>query len=216
MSNEDGAPIVHRRGLMLVLSSPSGAGKTTLSRQLLGNDSHISLSISCTTRDKRPGETDGVDYHFIDTPTFRGMIDRGEFLEHARVFDHYYGTPSPPVEQALGAGRDMLFDIDWQGARQVREARGADVVSVFILPPSMQELRARLERRAEDSAATIVQRLDNAKREIERWRLYDYVVVNDDLQRAYRQVVAILAAERARGARVEAGIEDFVATLLAG
>ena len=135
MSNDE-APLIHRRGLMLVLSSPSGAGKTTLSRQLLDNDKQIQLSVSATTRARRPSEKDGVDYSFVDTATFSGMIDRGEFLEHARVFDHYYGTPRGPVEAALKAGRDVLFDIDWQGTQQLREKARADVVSVFILPPS--------------------------------------------------------------------------------
>ena len=131
MSNDAEAPSIQRRGLMLVLSSPSGAGKTTLSRQLLTNDSQIQLSVSCTTREKRPGEKEGVDYTFIDTPTFRGMIERGEFLEHARVFDHYYGTPAAPVEAALDAGRDMLFDIDWQGTQQLKGKGSADVVTVL-------------------------------------------------------------------------------------
>jgi len=140
MSNDAEAPSIQRRGLMLVLSSPSGAGKTTLSRQLLENDSHIQLSVSCTTREKRPGETDGVDYKFIDTASFRGMIERNEFLEHARVFDHYYGTPGAPVEAALNAGRDMLFDIDWQGTQQLKEKGREDLVTVFILPPSTRDL----------------------------------------------------------------------------
>src|SRR6185503_8167219 len=140
MSNEAEAPAIQRRGLMLVLSSPSGAGKTTLSRQLLENDAHIQLSVSCTTRARRPGEREGVDYTFIDTGTFRSMIERGDFLEHARVFDHYYGTPRAPVEEALMTGRDMLFDIDWQGTQQLKEKGRADLVTVFILPPSTRDL----------------------------------------------------------------------------
>ena len=159
MSNEADAPAIQRRGLMLVLSSPSGAGKTTLSRQLLENDSHIQLSVSCTTRAKRPGEKDGVDYKFIDTPSFRGMIERGEFLEHARVFDHYYGTPKAPVEAALQGGRDVLFDIDWQGTQQLKEKGRDDLVTVFILPPSTRDLEKRLLTRAQDPKDVVAQRM---------------------------------------------------------
>ena len=206
---------MRRRGMILILSSPSGAGKTTLTRMLLQDKAlDLTLSISVTTRARRSSEVDGVHYQFIDRHHYDQMKSGGDLLEAAEVHGNGYGTPRRPVEEALRRGRDMLFDIDWQGAKQVREALGADVVSVFILPPSMQELRLRLERRAEDSAATIEQRLDNSKREIERWRLYDYVVVNDDLQHAYRQVTSILTAERARGLRVAEGIEGFVAELL--
>jgi guanylate kinase len=215
MSNEDGAPIVHRRGLMLVLSSPSGAGKTTLSRQLLGNDSHISLSISCTTRDKRPGETDGVDYHFIDTPTFRGMIDRGEFLEHARVFDHYYGTPSPPVEDALSAGRDMLFDIDWQGTQQLKEKGRDDLVTVFILPPSTRDLERRLISRAQDSHEVVARRMSKAADEMSHWAEYDYAIINKDIGTSLNQLKAILTAERLKRERL-LGLSDFVKALREG
>jgi guanylate kinase len=208
---------MRRRGMILILSSPSGAGKTTLTRMLLQDKAlDLTLSISVTTRARRSSEVDGVHYQFTDRRQYDVMKAGGDLLEAAEVHGNGYGTPRRPVEDVLAQGRDMLFDIDWQGARQVREALGADVVSVFILPPSMAELRARLERRAEDSAATIAARLENAKREIERWRLYDYVVVNDDLQSAYRQVTAILTAERARSARVAEGIEGFVAELLAG
>jgi guanylate kinase len=208
---------MRRRGMILILSSPSGAGKTTLTRMLLQDKAlDLTLSISVTTRQRRSSEVDGVHYLFIDRHQYDLLKAGGDLLEAAEVHGNGYGTPRRPVEEALAQGRDMLFDIDWQGARQVKEALGADVVSVFILPPSMTELRARLERRAEDSTATIGQRLENAKREIERWRLYDYVVINEDLQRAYRQVVAILDAERARGARVAEGVEGFVAGLLAG
>ena len=206
-----------RRGMILILSSPSGAGKTTLTRMLLQDKAlDLTLSISVTTRPRRSSEVDGVHYHFIDRHQYELMKTGGDLLEAADVHGNGYGTPRRPVEEVLRQGRDMLFDIDWQGARQVREVLGGDVVSVFVLPPSMAELRARLERRAEDSAATIASRLDNAKREIERWRLYDYVVVNDDLQGAYRQVTAILAAERARCARVAEGVERFVSELLSG
>jgi guanylate kinase len=208
---------MRRRGMILILSSPSGAGKTTLTRMLLQDKAlDLTLSISVTTRARRSSEVDGVHYHFIDRHQYDLLKGGGDLLEAAEVHGNGYGTPRRPVEETLALGRDMLFDIDWQGARQVKEALGVDVVSVFILPPSMTELRARLERRAEDSTATIGQRLENAKREIERWRLYDYVVINDDLQRAYRQVVAILDAERTRGVRVSDGVEGFVAGLLAG
>ena len=205
-----------RRGMILILSSPSGAGKTTLTRMLL-QDKHLdlTLSISVTTRTRRSSEADGIHYHFITRSQYDRMKAAGDLLEAADVHGNGYGTPRAPVDAVLAQGRDMLFDIDWQGARQVREALGPDVVSVFLLPPSMRELRGRLERRAEDSAATIGQRLENAKREIERWRLYDYVVINDDLQRAYGQVVAIFDAKRARCARVAQGVEGFVAKLLA-
>ena len=204
---------VLRRGLMLVLSSPSGAGKTTLSRLLLEHDPEIELSISATTRPKRPAERDGVDYRFVDHAAFRAMIDRDELLEYAQVFENYYGTPRGPVEKTLSSGRDMLFDIDWQGAQQLREKIRGDIVSVFILPPSMSELKARLQRRAEDSAATIATRLANARNEIEHWREYDYVVVNRDLDRAFAEVRAIVAAERLRRDR-NPGLFEFVSGLL--
>jgi guanylate kinase len=215
MSNESDAPPVLRRGLMLVLSSPSGAGKTTLSRQLLDNDSHISLSISCTTRDKRPGEVDGVDYHFIDTPTFRGMIDRGEFLEHARVFDHYYGTPSPPVEAALSTGRDMLFDIDWQGTQQLKEKGRDDLVTVFILPPSTRDLERRLISRAQDSPEVVARRMSKAADEMSHWAEYDYSIINKDIATSNAQLKSILTAERLKRER-QLGLSDFVKALREG
>lgn len=196
MSNDADAPPIQRRGLMLVLSSPSGAGKTTLSRQLLENDSHIQLSVSCTTRGKRPGETDGVDYNFIDAATFRSMIDRGEFLEHARVFDHYYGTPSPPVEAALSSGRDMLFDIDWQGTQQLKEKGRDDLVTVFILPPSTRDLERRLISRAQDSAEVVARRMAKAADEMSHWAEYDYAIINRDIATSLMQLKAILTAER--------------------
>jgi guanylate kinase len=208
---------MRRRGLILILSSPSGAGKTTLTRMLLQDKSlDLTLSVSVTTRARRSSEADGIHYHFISQREFDAMRLAGDLLESAEVHGHRYGTPRTPVEAVLAQGRDMLFDIDWQGAQQVREALGGDVVSIFILPPSMAELRARLDRRAEDSAATIAARLDNARREIERWRQYDYVIVNDDLQRAYNQVVSIIVAERLREPRVAAGVEEFVKGLLEG
>jgi len=207
---------IGRRGLIIILSSPSGAGKTTLTRMLLQDKAlDLTLSVSVTTRARRSSEADGIHYHFIDARRFDAMRASGELLESAEVHSHRYGTPRAPVEAVLSVGGDMLFDIDWQGAQQVRQALGNDVVSIFILPPSMQELRARLDRRAEDPAATIDARLDNARREIERWRQYDYVLINDDLQRAYEQVVAIIKAERLRQPRVAAGVEEFVKRLLA-
>jgi len=212
----NGRPM-RRRGMIVILSSPSGAGKTTLTRMLLQDkDLDLTLSISVTTRARRASEADGVHYHFISRHQFEVAKAAGDLLESAEVHGNGYGTPRAPVEARLAEGRDMLLDIDWQGAEQMRAALGPDVVRVFILPPSMAELRARLDRRAEDSAATIDKRLENAKREIERWREYDYVVVNDDLQRAYRQVVAIVAAERTRCARVAAGVEGLVERLLKG
>ncbi|MGD0763014.1 MAG: guanylate kinase [Roseiarcus sp.] len=213
----NGADTMRRRGMILILSSPSGAGKTTLTRMALQDKSlDLTLSISVTTRARRSSEADGVHYHFISRHQFDVAKAAGDLLESAEVHGNCYGTPRAPVEAMLAGGRDMLLDIDWQGAEQVRAALGADVVSIFILPPSMAELRARLDRRAEDSAATIDKRLANAKREIERWRQYDYVVVNDDLQRAYTQVVAIIGAERTRCARVAAGVEGLVERLLQG
>ncbi len=204
-----------RRGLLLILSSPSGAGKTTLTRMLLQDKTlDLTLSISVTTRERRSSEADGIHYHFISQKRFEDMRAARELLESASVHSHGYGTPRAPVEAVIAQGRDMLFDIDWQGASQVRAALGADVVSIFVLPPSMRELRARLERRAEDSSTTIRARLDNARREIERWSQYDYVIVNEDLQKAYAEITAIIDAERHRCARVAPGVEAFVKALL--
>jgi guanylate kinase len=206
-----------RRGMILILSSPSGAGKTTLTRLLMQDKAlDLTLSVSVTTRAKRSSEVDGIHYRFIDLREFERMKTDGDLLEWAEVHGNGYGTPREPVEEVLAEGRDMLFDVDWQGARQMRERLGDDVVSIFVLPPSMRELRARLERRAEDSSATIDQRLESARHQIERWRGYQYVIVNDDLQRAYRDVVAIVTAERLRAARVDAGIEGFVESLVRG
>jgi guanylate kinase len=215
MSNEATAPSIQRRGLMLVLSSPSGAGKTTLSRQLLENDSQIQLSVSCTTRDKRSGEKDGVDYKFIDTPTFRGMIDRGDFLEHARVFDHYYGTPRPPVETALSAGRDMLFDIDWQGTQQLKEKARDDLVTVFILPPSTRELERRLITRAQDPPDVVARRMAKAADEMSHWAEYEYAIINRDIATSLTQLKAILTAERLKRER-QFGLSGFVKALRDG
>ena len=206
-----------RRGMILILSSPSGAGKTTLTRMLMQDrDLDLTLSVSVTTRARRSSEVDGIHYRFIDRREFDRMKEGGDLLEWAEVHGNCYGTPLAPVEAVLAEGRDMLFDVDWQGAKQLRERLGEDVVSIFVLPPSMRELRARLERRAEDSAATIDERLDNARHEIERWRNYRYVIVNNDLQRAYDDVRAIVRAERLRVSRVAAGIEPFVEGLARG
>jgi guanylate kinase len=203
-----------RRGMILILSSPSGAGKTTLTRMLMQDKAlDLTLSVSVTTRPRRSSEVDGIHYRFIDRREFDRMKEGGDLLESAEVHGNGYGTPRAPVEKVLAEGRDMLFDVDWQGARQMRERLGDDVVSIFVLPPSMRELRARLERRAEDSSATIEERIDNARHEIERWRAYEYVIVNDDLQRAYEDLRAIVRAERLKVRRVAAGIEPFVERL---
>jgi len=215
MSNDAEVPTIQRRGLMLVLSSPSGAGKTTLSRQLLENDAHIQLSVSCTTRARRPSERDGVDYKFIDTATFRDMIDRGAFLEHARVFDHYYGTPSAPVEAALSGGRDMLFDIDWQGTQQLKEKGRDDLVTVFILPPSTRDLEKRLITRAQDSPDIVARRMAKAADEMSHWAEYDYTVINRDIATSLIQLKSILTAERLKRER-QVGLSDFVKALREG
>jgi guanylate kinase len=208
---------IPRRGLMLILSSPSGAGKTTLTRMLVQDKAlDLSLSVSVTTRARRSSEMDGVHYRFITRPQFDAMRAAGELLESAEVHGNGYGTPRAPVEAVLAQGRDMLFDIDYQGTAQVRAKAPADAVTIFILPPSMKELRARLLRRAEDAREVIDRRLENARNEIQRWTSYDYVIVNDDLESSYAQVVAILTAERLRRERVSDGIGAFVKTLLAG
>jgi guanylate kinase len=199
---------------MFVLSSPSGAGKTTLSRLLLEADRNVELSVSVTTRPKRRGETDGRDYHFIDLARFTAMVKSGELLEWAEVFDHRYGTPRRPVERALRAGRDVLFDIDWQGTQQLREKARDDLVSVFILPPSVQELERRLKRRAQDSHTIIGSRMAKAADEMSHWPEYDYVIVNRDIDLAFAEVCAILAAERLKRER-QAGLSDFVRALQA-
>jgi len=205
-----------RRGLMMILSSPSGAGKTTLTRMLLQDKGlDLTLSVSATTRPRRSSEVDGIHYHFLPPAEFERMRAADEFLEYARVHDNFYGTPRGLVDRVLSQGKDMLFDIDYQGTMQVRQKAPDDVVTIFILPPTMKELRARLERRAEDPAEVIDRRLENARNEIQRWATYDYVIVNDDLQRSYRQVLAILTAERLKRARAQQAIGAFVAGLLA-
>jgi guanylate kinase len=203
-----------RRGLLLILSSPSGAGKSTLTRNLVREDRGIRLSISVTTRQRRPSEIDGVHYIFLpQLAEFEEMRDRNDLLEWAEVHGNFYGTPRKPVEQALARGEDMMFDIDWQGTRQIVEKMRTDVVSVFVLPPSIAELRARLERRAEDSAEVIARRLRNAREEIAQWESYDYVLINDDLDRTFGQLKAILAAERLRRER-QTDLGPFVSGLL--
>ena len=214
-STPGGAGPLKRRGLMLILSSPSGAGKTTLTRLLLQKkDCDLTLSVSVTTRPRRSSEADGIHYHFIAPERFEAMRERGELLEWAEVHGNHYGTPRDLVEAVVASGRDVLFDIDYQGTQQVRGKAPADVVTIFILPPSIRELRARLERRAEDGAEVIARRLLAARNEIARWTLYDYVLVNDDLQRTFGDVLNILAAERLKRSRAEAGVADFVAGLL--
>jgi guanylate kinase len=205
---------VERRGLMFVLSSPSGAGKTTLSRLLLRADRRIELSVSVTTRLKRPGEVDGRDYHFIDRRRFDAMVKKGELLEWAEVFGNCYGTPRRPVVAALRAGRDVLFDIDWQGTQQLHEKARDDLVSVFILPPTVRELERRLKRRAQDSKSVIGARMAKAAGEMSHWPEYDYVIVNRDKAEAFAEVRAILAAERLKRER-QIGLSDFVRALQA-
>jgi len=204
---------IARRGIMLVVSSPSGAGKTTLTRNLLEQEENVSLSVSVTTREKRLSEIDGVHYQFISRRRFEAMRDSDELLEWAEVHGNFYGTPREPVEKALAEGRDMLFDIDWQGTRQLYAKMRADVVSVFVLPPSATELKSRLERRAEDSGETIKRRLRNAAQEIPHWNEYDYVLVNRDLGRSFARLRAILTAERLKRVQ-KPDIEKFVSGLL--
>ena len=205
---------IARRGLMLVLSSPSGAGKTTLSRKLLETDPGVELSVSVTTRKQRSGEIDGRDYHFIDAARFDAMVKGGELLEWAQVFGHRYGTPRAPVEAALTNGHDVLFDIDWQGTQQLREKADHDLVSIFVLPPSMADLERRLRRRAQDPDEVIRARMATAIDEMSHWAEYDYVVINTDVDRAFREVHTILAAERLKRER-QTGLSDFVRRLQA-
>ena len=201
-----------RRGVLFVLSSPSGAGKSTISRMLLESDATLQMSVSVTTRPMRPGERDGVDYHFVDLPHFKDMVGDGEFLEWAHVFGHRYGTPAKPVDDILASGSDVLFDIDWQGAQQLHQLAGGDVVRVFILPPSMEELERRLRARATDSDAVIDARMSRAASEIAHWDGYDYVLVNDDAVKCFEQVRTILQAERLKRSR-QTGLIGFVRKL---
>ncbi len=203
---------IARRGLMLVLSSPSGAGKTTLSRQLLKDDDDITLSVSVTTRKPRPSEVDGKDYIFISKDQYDQMVAHDELLEHAKVFDHFYGTPRKAVEAALEAGRDVLFDIDWQGTQQLMQNAKQDIVRVFVLPPSRGELEDRLKRRAEDPPEVVAGRMARASDEMSHWAEYDYVIVNDDFDHAYEQLRSILKTERLKRPR-QTGLSDFVSKL---
>ena len=204
---------IARRGLMLVISSPSGAGKSTIARHLLDNVDNFRLSVSVTTRARRPSEIEGVHYRFVSVREFERLRDSDSLLEWAEVHGNFYGPPREAVEDAMAAGQDMLFDIDWQGAQQLQEKKPADVVSIFILPPSMTELQSRLHRRAEDTEEVIQTRLANSRSEIEHWREYDYVVVNDDLNRAVTALKSIVEAERLRRDR-RPGLFDFVTRLL--
>ena len=206
-------PTMIRRGLMLVLSSPSGAGKSTICRHLLDSDRNLRISVSATTRAKRGSEIDGVHYHFTSERHFHAMRERGDLLEWAEVHSNFYGTPRDPVEEALSKGSDVLFDIDWQGTLQLKKAARKDVVSIFILPPSMAELKSRLVRRAEDAEDVIAKRLENAKIEISHWDEYDYVIVNDDLEKAFKAVTSIVEAERHKRERV-IGARTFVDEML--
>ncbi len=212
MAETRSIPTIKRRGLMLVLSSPSGAGKTTLSKALLKSDQEISLSISYTTRKPRPSEVDGRDYYFVTEDKFQAMVEAGAFLEHATVFGNRYGTPGAVVEKLLASGKDVLFDVDWQGTQQLRRNAPDDLASIFILPPSIATLESRLTTRAEDSADVVAERMRRARDEISHWREYDYVVVNRDVEVCLSQITSILVAERLRRER-RVGLEDFVTGL---
>lgn len=209
MSNEK----IKKRGLLLVLSSPSGAGKSTLSRSLLEKDDNISMSVSMTTREPRPGEVDGVHYNFTSQVEFDALVAADGFLEYATVFENSYGTPAEPVEAALRNGKDVLFDIDWQGTQQLNQRVGADLVRIFILPPSKEELLNRLKSRAQDSDEVVAKRMAKANSEISHWAEYDYVIINDDLKAAEAELFTILNAERMKRAR-QSGLSDFVSELI--
>ena len=204
-----------RRGLMIVLSSPSGAGKTTMTRRLLAQDPKIAMSVSVTTRPPRPGERDGEDYFFVSKEEFNRLEADGQLLEHARVFDNYYGTPRAPVEQALSEGKDIVFDIDWQGAQQLTEAAADDLVKIFILPPDMRELEKRLRTRAQDSDEVIAKRMSKSEAEISHWAEYDYVLVNENIDRAMGELLSIVTAERMRRRR-QPWLSGFVKGLVEG
>ncbi len=206
---------IERRGLMLVLSSPSGAGKSTISRALLERHDDLSMSVSMTTRPPRPGEVDGEHYHFVDKPTFDRMVAGDEFLEHATVFDNSYGTPAAPVHAILESGRDVLFDVDWQGTQQIGASAPADLVSIFILPPSIDELERRLYGRAQDSEDVVKSRMAKAASEMSHWFEYEYVIINEDIERSIAEAEAILSAERLRRQR-QTGLTKFVRSLGVG
>lgn len=214
MSDDDPFRI-SRRGLMLVLSSPSGAGKTTIARDILSRDGDLRMSVSATTRTKRPGEVEGLDYYFVKEEKFRLMVNRHELLEHATVFGNFYGTPRAPVEGSLAAGQDVLFDIDWQGTQQLREAAREDLVSIFILPPTTRELERRLKARNQDSEEVVAQRMSKAADEMSHYPEYDYIIVNQDIGSSVAKVQAILTAERLRRER-QVGLGDFVRGLREG
>lgn len=204
-----------RRGLLIILSSPSGAGKSTLARQLMGWDETLRFSVSATTRAPREGEEDGVHYHFVDEARFKLMVSEGEMLEHAHVFGNFYGSPAAPVRKAIESGRDVLFDVDWQGAQQIANSVLRDhVLSVFVLPPSIKELRRRLETRGQDSAETIAKRMEKSWDEISHWDGYDYVLVNDNLETSFARLKTIIEAERLRRAQ-QPGLMEFVRGLQA-
>lgn len=215
MTAADTTAAIRRRGLLLVLSSPSGAGKTTITRLLLERDPVLSLSVSVTTRPPRPQEIDGRDYIFVDQAQFARMVIAGELLEHATVFSHSYGTPRQPIEEALAAGRDIVTDIDWQGTQQLSQAMPEDLVKVFVLPPSVAALRDRLRRRAQDSAETVDERMTKSAEEMSHWPEYDYVIVNRVLDESVAEVAAIVTAERRRRTR-QLGLAEFVNRLRAG
>lgn len=203
---------LRRRGVLFVLSSPSGAGKSTIARRLLASDDHLRMSVSATTRPPRPGEVDGIDYHFVDLEHFREKVSNHEFLEWAHVFNHRYGSPKQPIDEMLDAGLDVLFDIDWQGAQQLYQTCGGDVVRVFVLPPSMEELEDRLRKRATDSDEVITGRMRRASAEVSHWDGYDYVLINDDIDRCFTDVRHILEAERLKRSR-QTGLIGFIRKL---
>ncbi len=204
---------IDRKGLMLILSSPSGAGKTTISRKLLERQDGLFMSVSATTRPMRKGEVDEQDYYFVSHDKFNDMVNKGQFLEHAHVFGNNYGTPAEPVYEKLNKGCDILFDIDWQGTIQLKEKCGVDVVSIFILPPDMAELEKRLRKRAQDDDKVIRERMSKATNEISHWGIYDYIIVNDEINKATEQVISILDAERRRRTRMT-GLEKFIKKLV--
>jgi guanylate kinase len=208
-------PVIRRRGFLLVLASPSGAGKTTITRRLASRDPMLALSVSVTTRPQRPGEVDGRDYRFIDRARFDAMVERGELLEYATVFGHCYGTPRGPIEAAIAAGHDIVGDVDWQGAQQLSESVPHDLVKVFVLPPNLSALAQRLHLRAQDSADVVAARLAEAAEEMSHWSEYDYVIINSDIEDSVAEVAAIVTAERLRRSR-QIGLADFVSHLSAG